>query len=94
MNCPNHRTISGRMLEKMILAELNAIVSQYCQADELRLTGLCGEQLRALERTLSRLRVRHESAQNRLIQLYKDKADGLISAADYTLLRQTLTGEE
>ena len=94
MNCPNQRTMSGKVLEQMILAELNSIVSQYCNADELHFTGLYEEQLKALNSTLSQLNGKHESAQNRLVQLYKDKADGLISAKDYALFRKSLKDEE
>lgn len=33
MNCTNKKSISGLVLEKKILDELNSIVEQYCQAD-------------------------------------------------------------
>ena len=85
---------SGKVLEETILAELNSIVTMYCQSDELRLTDFCAEQLKTLESTLSRLNSQHEAAQSRLVQMYKDKADGLISAKDYALFRKSLTDEE
>lgn len=94
MNCPNKRTMSGKVLEEMILSELNSIVTKYCQTDELRLSVFCEGQLKTLERNLSRLNSQHEVAQRRLVQMYKDKADGLISAKDYALFRKSLTAEE
>lgn len=94
MNCPNMRTMSGKVLEEMILSELNSIVTMYCQSDELRLSVFCEEQLKTLEGNLSRLNSQHEAAQSRLVQMYKDKADGLISAKDYALFRKNLSDEE
>ena len=94
MNCPNVRTISGKVLEQTILDELNNIISQYCQADEIRFTNHYEEQLRALESSAAKLSEKQASAQKRLVQMYKDKLDGMISDADYTLFRQSLAGEE
>lgn len=94
MNCPNTRTISGKVLEQTILDELNNIVSQYCQADEIRFTDHYAEQLRTLESSLAKLIEKQASAKNRLVQTYKDKLDGMISEADYGLFRQSLADEE
>ncbi|MCR4758709.1 MAG: recombinase family protein [Oscillospiraceae bacterium] len=94
MNCPNVRTISGKVLEQTILDELNSIILQYCQADEIRFTNHYEEQLRALESSAAKLSEKQASAQKRLVQMYKDKLDGMISDADYTLFRQSLADEE
>ena len=94
MNCPNTRTMSGKVLEQMILDELNSIISQYCQSDEIRFTDLYVEQLRELESDLAKLREKQAAARNRLVAMYKDKLDGAISAADYSLFRDSLTAEE
>lgn len=94
MNCPNTRTMSGKVLEQMILDELNSIISQYCQSDEIRFTDLYAEQLRELESGLAKLREKQAAAKNRLVAMYKDKLDGAISAADYSLFRDSLTAEE
>ncbi len=94
MNCRNIRTISGKALEQTILGELNSIVAEYCQSDEIRFTNLYGEQLGALESSLAKLNEKRVSAQNRLVQMYKDKLDGMISNADYALFRQSLADEE
>ncbi|MBP0976184.1 MAG: hypothetical protein J6P20_08975 [Oscillospiraceae bacterium] len=94
MNCPNAKTMSGRVLEETILAELNRIVGQYCQSDEIRFTNLYEEQLTVLENSLAKLNEKQTAAQNRLVQMYKDKLDGLLSEADYSLFRQHLTEEE
>lgn len=94
MNCPNIRTISGKVLEQTILNALNDIVQQYCQADDIRFTNHYEEQLHTLENSFVKLSEKQASAQKRLVQMYKDKLDGKISEADYALFRQSLTDEE
>ncbi|MCR5075565.1 MAG: recombinase family protein [Ruminococcus sp.] len=94
MNCPNRSSISGLVLEQKILNELNAIVEEYCQTDKIKFTDVYGEQLRQLEADLSKLKERHSSAEKRLVTMYKDKLDGVISDEDYTLFRHALTAEE
>lgn len=94
MNCPNKSSISGIVLEKHILEELNSIIEQYCQIDELKLTNIHSEQLRELERRLDTLEVRLQTAKDRLVKMYKDKLDGVISDEDYTLFRESLRADE
>lgn len=94
MNCTNKKSISGLVLEKKILDELNSIVEQYCQADKIQLRDIHSEQLKQLEADLARLNERHSSAEKRLLAMYKDKLDGVISDEDYSLFRQNLSDEE
>lgn len=94
MNCPNKSSISGLILEQNILEELNTIVEQYCQTDELQLVDINIEQLKELEKKLSVLTERQDSAKDRLVKMYKDKLDGIISDKDYTLFRNSLCDEE
>lgn len=94
MNCPNTKTMSGKVLEQTVLDALNGIVAQYCQSDEIRFNDYYAEQLSALERSLAKLREQQASAKNRLVAMYKDKLDGVISAEDYGLFRDSLTAEE
>ena len=94
MNCPNSSGISGLVLEKHILAELNAIVGTYCQTDKIVLPDINGQQLRHLEAELERINERHSLSEKRLVALYKDKLDGVISEEDYALFRQSLSDEE
>lgn len=94
MNCPNRSSISGLVLEQKILGELNTIVEQYCQADELQLIDIHSEHLKELEKKLSVLTERQSSAKDRLVKMYKDKLDGIISDQDYALFRNSLCDEE
>ncbi len=94
MNCPNKSSISGLVLEQNILDELNAIIEQYCQADKIKFSDIYSEQLRQLEPELSKLNERRNSAEKRLVSMYKDKLDGVISNEDYILFREKLSGEE
>ena len=94
MNCPNRSSISGLVLEQKILDELNDIVGKYCQADKIQLDDIRSEQARELEKSLSAMRERQDFAKERLVKMYKDKLDGIISDEDYALFRQALTEEE
>ena len=94
MNCPNRSSISGLVLERHILVELNAVVEQFCQADEIQLTDIHSEQLRELERRLCTLEARQKTANDRLLKMYKDKLDGMLSDGDYSVFRQSLSDEE
>ncbi|HAJ97823.1 MAG TPA: hypothetical protein DCO72_08830 [Ruminococcus sp.] len=94
MNCPNRKSISGLVLEQKILDELNNIIAQYCQSEEIQLDNIHKEQLGTLKKQRSILEERHQSAKNRLIAMYKDKLDGILSDEDYALFRESLSIEE
>ena len=47
-----------------------------------------------LERRLSTLEERHKASKERLLKMYKDKLDGLLSDEDYAMFRQSLSDEE
>lgn len=93
MDCPNTKTISGKVLEQTILDELNRIIAEYCASDEIRFTDLYAEQLTAQERSLRKLTDSRETAQKRLLAVYKDKLDGSISASEYQLFHDSLESE-
>lgn len=94
MNCPNSKTISGKVLEEKIIEELNLIVEQYCQTDEIRLTDFHEEQMTILENQLSKLKTQQTAAKARLTKMYKDRLDSLISDKEYTMFRDILFAEE
>lgn len=94
MNCSNTKSISGLILEKHILGELNAVVEKYCQTDEIQLADIRTEQLKTLEKKLNALDEKQAAARERLIRMYRDKLDGVISEEDYALFRGSLSAEE
>lgn len=94
MNCPNESCISGLTLERKILDELNDIVGKYCQSDSIEFTSIYSEQIKTLESELQKLNERHAAAEKRLLNMYKDKLDGIISEQDYVLFRKSLSVEE
>ena len=94
MNCPNRKSISGLVLEKIILGELNSLAGKYCQADDIRIMDIHSERITELEEKLSALRERQNSAKVRLVKMYKEKLDGIISDDDYTLFRKSLSDDE
>lgn len=94
MNCPNIKTLSGKVLEQKILDELNNIIERYCQTDEIILDDIKREQLQALERQRNGLETQLQTARNRITMMYKDRLDGIISEADYRSFRESLSAEE
>ncbi len=94
MNCPNVKSISGKVLEEKIIEELNLIVEQYCQTDKIRLTDFHTEQITALEIQLDKLKAQQTAAKARLTKMYKDRLDGLISDKEYSIFRDVLFEEE
>ena len=94
MNCPNTKSISGLILEQKIIDELNEIVEKYCQSDDIQFDDIYGEQLKSLESSLEKLKERKNTAQKRLVAMYKDKLDGVISDEEYMLFRESLNDEE
>jgi len=94
MNCPNTRTLSGKILEQKILDELNNIIENYCQTDEIIITDIQQEQLQALKHQQKSLETQLKTARNRLTMMYKDRLDGIISETDYITFRESLSAEE
>lgn len=94
MNCSNTKCISGIILEKMIIDELNSLINQYCEADKLTLDNIFSEQTAQLEKQLNSMQKQHKIAQTRLTQTYKDKLDGIISADEYKLFRNEIAFEQ
>jgi len=94
MNCCNSSSVSGLVLEKAVLGELNRIVGEYCRTDEIRLRDIQSGKLGMLERELAVLRERKAAAEMRLVRMYKDRLDGIISDEDYSLFRKSLSEEE
>lgn len=93
MNCPNVKSISGKILEEKIIEELNSIVEQYCQTDEIQLTDFHAEQMIVLGNQLEMLKTQQTAAKIRLTETYKDKLDGLISEQEYAMFRDVLFAE-
>lgn len=94
MNCINTKSISGKVLEQKILDELNYIIENYCQTDDITITDIHSEHLRTMERQLSSLQNQLSIAKNRLMKMYKDRLDEIISEPDYLMFRETLSSEE
>jgi len=94
MNCPNTASISGLQLERAIVDELNSIVERWCETDEIRLTDSTSGQIEALGKKLDLLKAQEKTAKERLVKLYRDKLDGIISEEDYLLFRRSMSDEE
>ena len=94
MNCSNIKSISGKILEKKVIDELNKIIEQYCQTDEINMTDFHSEQIEKLKKQLEKLQTQQKTSESRLTQMYKDKLDGIISDGEYSIFRDTLISEK
>ena len=94
MNCLNVSSMSGLVLERKITDELDSIVEKYCHADDIKLSDVYSEHIAGLEKNLSAVKKRHDSARERLLRMYKDRLDGVISGEEYVSFRQELVDEE
>lgn len=92
-NCPNSRTISGLALERSILTELRRMVAACCTPEDIELPDVQGEEIRRLEQHRVALEQAEQTAQARLLSMYKDKLDGHLTGAEYALFRAQLTAE-
>ena len=94
MDCPNKSSISGLMLERSILSELNCILEKNCRPENIRIGDIRSDRLKELEKKLSVLLAKQSNAKDRLVRMYKDKLDGTLSDEDYFLFRKSLSQEE
>lgn len=94
MNCPNTASVSGLQLERAIVDELNNIVERWCVIDEIRLTDSSEERVNVLMKKLDSLKNQEKAAKERLVKMYRDKLDGIISEEDYLLFRRSMSDEE
>lgn len=94
MNCPNTKTLSGKILEQKILEELNNIIECYCQTDEIIIDDIQQQNIQSLESQRHTLELQLQTTRKRLEMTYKDRLDGIISQADYKIFRESLSAEE
>ena len=62
-------------------------MKKYCNTEDIRLDDIGNEQAKEQEKLLSALKNRLDSAKDRLVKMYKDKLDGIISDEDFSLFR-------
>lgn len=94
MNCPNTKNMSGKVLEKHILNELNSIIENYCQADNIAINDIYSQQIDSLEKQKLSLESKLKASQNRITTMYKDKLDGIISEKDFIMFRKNFSDDE
>lgn len=93
MNCTNTVSISGRELERIILEQLNQLVSQYCQMDKIDIKTRQDELVKEKTLRLNSIKEQFAAAENKLEKLYEDKLDGIISKDQYLSYSKKITKE-
>ena len=94
MKCMNHRTLSGRVLEKAVTDELNKIAELYCRKDKLELNNADGINIQSFEQKLGNLKQQLQIAEKRLEKMYFDKLDGKITEDEYIKFREKVNAEK
>lgn len=93
MNCPNKAGISGIKLETAILSQINQYIEQYCQMDDIQIHQRQESTLNVLKDTLQTYYAKIEGLETKLLKLYDDKLEGLISKEQYVLFSKKYTDE-
>lgn len=93
MNCTNKKCISGLQLEKTILSQLNDLIYSYCDTDSITIADTNEEHKQKLIQQSNRLENDKKRYENRLINLYTDKLDGIITAEQYESFKNGFESE-
>ena len=93
MNCTNEHCMSGLQLEKVILSELNDMISAYCNDDDITIEDMTTSKVEALHKKLDSLNEQKSKARIRLDGIYTDKLDGVITTEDYLRYKEKFDAE-
>ncbi len=94
MNCSNTSTISGMQLEKAILEEINSLISRYCQIDKIEIIDTQYEKIQSYRAMLKSYEEQVEKNKKKLVHLYEDKLDGIITKEQYVILSDKYNDEQ
>ena len=93
MNCPNTHTISGLVLEREILSQLNSFIEQYNKQDEIQIQNETQNNIDKCVKEVNRISYLISNKENKLTQLYDDKLDGIITKEQFIIHNQKLLEE-
>ena len=79
MSCPNVRSISGLLLEREILSQLNEFLDKFNNPDSIQIQDNTQEQIARYKLELNNVSRQIADKQSWAERLYEDKLDGIIS---------------
>lgn len=93
MNCTNTVSVSGRELEKVILEQINRLISQYCQMDKIDIEACQDEVIREKNIRFQSVKDQLAAAESKLERLYEDKLEEIITKEQYLSYGKKITKE-
>ncbi len=93
MNCSNKSSISGKIIEKTIVDEINALIKNYCDFDVIKIKNTYQEKINSLKSFIFQNEEEIKTIQNKMLSLYEDKLENLLSKENYLLFNQKYESE-
>lgn len=83
MNCSNTSSISGLVLEKAIVAQINNLITNYCQRDEIQIKSEHESKLARIKLESEAIIASKSKIEDKMTSLYEDKLDGIITKEQF-----------
>lgn len=93
MNCPNTHCISGLVLEREILSQLNELIKKYSNQDKIKIQDETQANINKCIKEINRLSNLIYDKENKLANLYDDRLDGIITKEQFVSYNQKFTTE-
>lgn len=82
-NCLNYSSTSLKKLERIVIEEINKLLSQYYDEEMITVKAIKKSKKDELNKKISSLEAELEKNKERQFSLYNDKADGIITAEQF-----------
>ena len=93
MNCPNVHTMSGLVLEREIVSQLNELIKKFSDQDKIEIQDESQAKINKCTEDLAKISKQISEKETKLEHLYEDKLDGIISKEQFISFNQKI-GEE
>lgn len=93
MNCPNVHSISGLVLEREIVSQLNELIKKFSDQDKIEIQDETQTNINKCTEDIIKISKQISEKENKLERLYEDKLDGIISKEQFISFNQKITDE-
>lgn len=90
MVCENIHSISGKLLEKTIIDQINALIAGYCDIDAINIQDSRNNLINTYKSEYDSVTAEINNINTKLYQLYMDKLDGLITKEQYLIFSKEM----
>ena len=94
MNCENTKSLSGQVLEKYLLEQINRLISDYCDESKLVIHDDISSKTEMFNKQLEIVNSQLDSLDNKITKLYEDKLDELITKEQYLMFSTKIAKEK